>query len=148
MSSSVPPGWYPDTIAPTGNLRYWDGNTWTDYTQAPPVLAPRPNASRLSWAGLIVSSVGLASYFVVGVYPFIVGGYIAQEGYMAFVAVTGLIDTAVLAVGFVLAFLGFRKSRSKPPSPPLALLALVLCGLVLVPALLWAISVPIFYALG
>ena len=33
MSSYVAPGWYPDPQA-HGQLRYWDGGSWTEHTQA------------------------------------------------------------------------------------------------------------------
>lgn len=33
LPSSTPPGWYQDPSVPHGGqLRYWDGGTWTQYT--------------------------------------------------------------------------------------------------------------------
>src|SRR5690349_8051969 len=33
MSPDVAPGWYPDPQV-EGQLRYWDGNAWTEHVQA------------------------------------------------------------------------------------------------------------------
>lgn len=31
--TGVPPGWHPDPADPTGSVRWWDGNQWTEMTQ-------------------------------------------------------------------------------------------------------------------
>ncbi|MEE1764076.1 DUF2510 domain-containing protein [Streptomyces sp. SP18BB07] len=46
MSSSPPPGWYPDPSYPLTE-RWWDGTAWTDHRRqpeqpVPPVLQPQP----------------------------------------------------------------------------------------------------------
>lgn len=38
---SVPPGWYGDPTAP-GNLRWWDGTTWTEHTHPGSEATPVP----------------------------------------------------------------------------------------------------------
>src|SRR5436309_15337432 len=41
MSTDVAPGWYADPQA-QGQLRYWDGNTWTEHTQPATEQQPTP----------------------------------------------------------------------------------------------------------
>jgi uncharacterized protein YbjQ (UPF0145 family) len=44
MSPDVAPGWYPDPQS-QGQLRYWDGNAWTEHTQPAGGAAPAPAAA-------------------------------------------------------------------------------------------------------
>ena len=41
MSSTTPPGWYPDAQVP-GQIRYWDGGQWTTHTAPAAPSEPRP----------------------------------------------------------------------------------------------------------
>lgn len=49
MSSSPQPGWYPDPSG-SANVRWWDGNQWTEHTQQP-AAAPQPAAAAAPHAG-------------------------------------------------------------------------------------------------
>lgn len=64
--TQTPAGWFPDPQMP-GQLRYWDGASWTAHTQPGGVAAARPNAD-----GAVVSLVlGIVS--IVGGCAFVTG---------------------------------------------------------------------------
>ncbi|MFE6997545.1 DUF2510 domain-containing protein [Microbacterium sp. NPDC057659] len=104
MSSDAPAGWYTD--AESGQVRYWDGTTWTAQvspiaetqagTVAAPAAAPASDAPRRSAIGYI--GIALAVIGTVGVCT----PWIPSE----------LLGGLVLVVGFVLSIVAvFRRPR-------------------------------------
>ena len=63
-----PPGWYPDP-ADASQLRWWDGNVWTDRTQPLPAWQQpsgweiAPPARRRIWPWIVFPAVGLLLLF-------------------------------------------------------------------------------------
>lgn len=45
MSNATPPGWYPDTAAPSSE-RWWDGTAWTAHTRPHATVVQRPVTGR------------------------------------------------------------------------------------------------------
>ncbi|WP_427869071.1 DUF2510 domain-containing protein [Leucobacter luti] len=72
--NSVQPGWYPDQ---TGTLRWWDGQQWTEHTQAAPdqpqyveqpgeaALEPSPSSGRLRHIGAAIAIAAVVGLGVV-----------------------------------------------------------------------------------
>ena len=60
------PGWYPDPETPT-LMRWWDGETWTEYTAPNAALKPANTFSRDLMIGLAIAlgAVGLVAVAVV-----------------------------------------------------------------------------------
>ncbi len=52
-------GWYPDPQNPTAQ-RYWDGDSWTEYTRALPPPEPRKRKPNI-FALILASVLGLAA---------------------------------------------------------------------------------------
>lgn len=142
MINSAAPGWYSDPGTETGSVRYWDGASWTEYTQPQPRALIKPPTPRVSWAGAIVTGFGVATYVVAAMYPFVVGGIANDmDAYMRYTIITGLPVAVVLLIGFLFALLGYRKTGSESTG---ATVIVVLTGLIFAPALIWAMSIPFF----
>jgi hypothetical protein len=56
--SIAPPGWHADGEQP-GQLRYWDGTTWTEHRVPAPTQVRRPRRRWLITIAAVVVSVGL-----------------------------------------------------------------------------------------
>lgn len=75
-ASTSAAGWYPDPVSP-GQLRYWDGGTWTEYVHsltgaATPHEQPRPRKKRRM--GLVLGIVGGVAALALGVSAAVVWG--------------------------------------------------------------------------
>lgn len=86
----TPPGWYPDPHQ-THQLRWWDGNAWTDHYSRPPpapqsqgpLTAPRRRGPSLGFS-IIVIAIGLAGVLL--------GGIVAGVGFVKNLTTTDNID--------------------------------------------------------
>jgi hypothetical protein len=69
MTAPTPaPGWYPD---PNGapQLRYWNGQVWTDHTASAPIVAASSGPSAAKIVAIVLAALfGLPTIFVLGVY--------------------------------------------------------------------------------
>jgi len=68
---SAPAGWQQDPGAPRGQLRWWDGEQWTEHVSAPPAELPssasRPAPS--SWpvgGGIAIAVVAACTVVILG----------------------------------------------------------------------------------
>lgn len=57
----TPAGWHPDPGGPTGRLRWWDGQAWTEHVHEQVSAAPAPAGSPLDATVLCVGPPGVAT---------------------------------------------------------------------------------------
>jgi len=138
MSQDAQPGWYPQT---DGSIRYWDGTSWSADSYAAnsaPTKVPLPTkiAVALLIFGFLEPTIAGMALFL----PFAQRGGDFTQWYFISVMLVALVS---FIAAFVLALVGYRRTRDAVPRsiPPIAVLAIT--AVFLVPSLVGSIAIPL-----
>lgn len=108
--STAPPGWFPD-VEQVGQLRYWDGTSWTEHRAPAHASESQPRRQQMLVAAIIAAIMG--GSLLMATFPF-VAGEPDEDGVKdvpGWTSAVGWLGIGMLALAAVLAMVGVVQSR-------------------------------------